>query len=236
MAESVYKIIELVGTSTESWEKAAAAAVKLAAKSLRDLRVAEIVEPRHEDRGRQGQGLPRQGEGLVQVRGRQVGARRRVLGSLKKLFEERVAPQIATSSPRGAGARPAPRGGGAPLRGRPRRRHGEGRGAHGDAGGGAEHLRARARGGRGARPPGRGGVAGRGVALRVHVPRRSRAGASTTRSGWWSCCGWSRSPTRRRTRTRSTSCGQVAGLLHVPHPDFIDAKIRARAQSGLDKG
>ena len=43
MAESVYKIIELVGTSTESWEKAAAAAVDLAGKSLRDLRVAEIV-------------------------------------------------------------------------------------------------------------------------------------------------------------------------------------------------
>ena len=42
MAESVYKIIELVGTSTESWEKAATAAVKRAAKSLRDLRVAEI--------------------------------------------------------------------------------------------------------------------------------------------------------------------------------------------------
>jgi flavin-binding protein dodecin len=42
MAESVYKIIELVGTSTESWEKAAAAAVKKASKSLRDLRVAEI--------------------------------------------------------------------------------------------------------------------------------------------------------------------------------------------------
>jgi len=42
MAESVYKIIELVGTSTESWEKAATAAVKQAAKSLRDLRVAEI--------------------------------------------------------------------------------------------------------------------------------------------------------------------------------------------------
>ena len=38
MAESVYKIIELVGTSTESWEKAAAAAVNLAGKSLRDLR------------------------------------------------------------------------------------------------------------------------------------------------------------------------------------------------------
>ena len=44
MAESVYKVIELVGTSTESWEKAAAAAVKRAAKSLRDLRVAEISQ------------------------------------------------------------------------------------------------------------------------------------------------------------------------------------------------
>ena len=42
MAESVYKIVELVGTSTESWEKAAAAAVDRAAESLRDLRVAEI--------------------------------------------------------------------------------------------------------------------------------------------------------------------------------------------------
>jgi flavin-binding protein dodecin len=44
MAESVYKIIELVGTSSESWEKAAAAAVATAAKSLRDLRIAEVVE------------------------------------------------------------------------------------------------------------------------------------------------------------------------------------------------
>jgi len=44
MAESVYKVIELVGTSTESWEKAAAAALKLATKSLRDLRVAEVKE------------------------------------------------------------------------------------------------------------------------------------------------------------------------------------------------
>ena len=44
MAESVYKIIELVGTSTESWEKATAAAVETAAKSLRDLRVAEVSE------------------------------------------------------------------------------------------------------------------------------------------------------------------------------------------------
>jgi flavin-binding protein dodecin len=43
MAESVYKVIELVGTSTESWEKATAAAVALASKSLRDLRVAEVT-------------------------------------------------------------------------------------------------------------------------------------------------------------------------------------------------
>jgi flavin-binding protein dodecin len=44
MAESVYKVIELVGSSPESWEKAAAAAVKRAAKTLRDLRVAEISQ------------------------------------------------------------------------------------------------------------------------------------------------------------------------------------------------
>jgi len=43
-ASSVYKIIELVGTSTESWEKAAEAAVKLAAKSLEDLRIAEVSQ------------------------------------------------------------------------------------------------------------------------------------------------------------------------------------------------
>ncbi|HET7025031.1 MAG TPA: dodecin family protein [Gemmatimonadales bacterium] len=44
MAESVYKVIELVGTSSVSWEKAAAAAITRASKSLRDLRVAEVVE------------------------------------------------------------------------------------------------------------------------------------------------------------------------------------------------
>jgi len=44
MAESVYKVIELVGTSTDSWEKAPAAAVGRASASLRDLRVAEVVE------------------------------------------------------------------------------------------------------------------------------------------------------------------------------------------------
>ena len=43
MPESVYKIIELVGTSSESWEKAAAAAVARASQSLRDLRIAEVV-------------------------------------------------------------------------------------------------------------------------------------------------------------------------------------------------
>ena len=42
--ERVYKAIELIGTSTESWEKAAAAAVERAAQSLRDLRIAEVVE------------------------------------------------------------------------------------------------------------------------------------------------------------------------------------------------
>ena len=44
MAESVYKVIELIGTSTESWEKAASAAVGKASQSLRELRVAEVVE------------------------------------------------------------------------------------------------------------------------------------------------------------------------------------------------
>jgi flavin-binding protein dodecin len=44
MAESVYKVIELVGTSNESWEKAAAAAVNRAAASLKDLRIAEVSE------------------------------------------------------------------------------------------------------------------------------------------------------------------------------------------------
>jgi flavin-binding protein dodecin len=43
MSESVYKVIELVGTSPESWEKAAAAAVAVAGKSLQDLRIAEIA-------------------------------------------------------------------------------------------------------------------------------------------------------------------------------------------------
>ena len=44
MAESVYKVIELIGTSTESWEKAAGAAISRAGKTLRDLRVAEVSQ------------------------------------------------------------------------------------------------------------------------------------------------------------------------------------------------
>ena len=44
MPESVYKVVEVVGTSTDSWERAARVAVERAAKSLRDLRVAEVVE------------------------------------------------------------------------------------------------------------------------------------------------------------------------------------------------
>jgi flavin-binding protein dodecin len=44
MSESVYKVIELIGTSKDSWEKAAAAAVERASKTLRDLRVAEVVK------------------------------------------------------------------------------------------------------------------------------------------------------------------------------------------------
>lgn len=44
MVESTYKVIELVGTSTDSWEKAAATAVEQAAKTLEDLRIAEVVK------------------------------------------------------------------------------------------------------------------------------------------------------------------------------------------------
>jgi flavin-binding protein dodecin len=44
MGESVYKVIELIGTSTESWERAGKAAVERAARTLRDLRVAEVTE------------------------------------------------------------------------------------------------------------------------------------------------------------------------------------------------
>src|SRR5580765_8288209 len=65
MPDSVYKVIELVGTSTESWEKAAKAAVDRAAKSLRDLRIAEIVA---QDMVLKNGKV----EGLVQVRGQRL--------------------------------------------------------------------------------------------------------------------------------------------------------------------
>ena len=70
MAESVYKVIELVGTSTQSWEKAAAAAVERAAKTLRDLRVAEVSQLDIQLKDGKVQQLPGQGEGIVQVRRR----------------------------------------------------------------------------------------------------------------------------------------------------------------------
>lgn len=44
MADSVYKVLELIGTSTKSWEEAATSAIKLASRSLRDLRVAEVIQ------------------------------------------------------------------------------------------------------------------------------------------------------------------------------------------------
>jgi flavin-binding protein dodecin len=44
MSESVYKVIEVIGTSSESWEKAAVNAVERASKTLRDLRIAEVLE------------------------------------------------------------------------------------------------------------------------------------------------------------------------------------------------
>ena len=44
MSDSVYKVIELIGTSNESWEKAAENAIKTAAKSIKDIRIAEVVE------------------------------------------------------------------------------------------------------------------------------------------------------------------------------------------------
>src|SRR3954469_12369161 len=69
MAESVYKVIELIGTSTESWEKAAKAAVERAAESLRDLRVAEVVGTGSCDHRREGRGVPDQAERVFQVRG-----------------------------------------------------------------------------------------------------------------------------------------------------------------------
>ena len=54
MADSVYKVIDLVGTSKESWEKAASAAVERASKTLRDLRIAEVdkLDMQMDDKGK----------------------------------------------------------------------------------------------------------------------------------------------------------------------------------------
>ena len=78
MAESVYKIIELVGTSTESWEKAAAAAVLRASQTFRDMRVAEVVELDMVIDNGAGERVPGEDEGLVQVRGRGRVTRRQI--------------------------------------------------------------------------------------------------------------------------------------------------------------
>ena len=70
MPESVYKVIELVGTSTDSWEAAAKAAVDRAGQTLRDLRVAEVVQLDLSDRRGRSRAVPREGASLVQVRRR----------------------------------------------------------------------------------------------------------------------------------------------------------------------
>jgi flavin-binding protein dodecin len=82
----VYDVIELIGTSSESWEKAAANAVEQASKSLRDLRVAEIAELDMQfGREGKGRGISRKGQIVVQIRGllnegaiRKARARRQV--------------------------------------------------------------------------------------------------------------------------------------------------------------
>ena len=72
MAESVYKVIELVGTSEESWEKAASAAVTQAARTLRRPAHCGGGRARPPDRGRTSHGLPSQGQGVIQVRRRRL--------------------------------------------------------------------------------------------------------------------------------------------------------------------
>ena len=70
MPESVYKVIELIGTSEESWEKATAAAVARAGETLRDLQDRRGERARRDHRERQGHQLPSQAQGVVQVRER----------------------------------------------------------------------------------------------------------------------------------------------------------------------
>ena len=68
-SDGVYRVIDVIGTSSISWEDAAKRAVSTASKSLRDLRIAEVVEARHEGRGREGRRVPRARAAVVQVRG-----------------------------------------------------------------------------------------------------------------------------------------------------------------------
>ena len=72
MAESVYKIVDLVGTSTESWEKAAAAAVARASQTLRDLRIAEVEQLDMQIEEGQVINYRAKGAALVQVRRRRL--------------------------------------------------------------------------------------------------------------------------------------------------------------------
>ena len=67
MADSVYRVTELVGTSSQSWEAAAKGAIETASKTLRDLRVAG-GEAGYDHRKRQGDELPGEAERLLQVR------------------------------------------------------------------------------------------------------------------------------------------------------------------------
>ena len=67
MPESVYKIIELVGTSTESWQKAATAAVEAASKSLKELRISRNCGIRHADRRRKCTCIQSKGKSLFQI-------------------------------------------------------------------------------------------------------------------------------------------------------------------------
>ena len=69
MSDSVYKVIEIIGTSKDSWESAAKIAVERASKTLRDLRVAEVVSQGPRDRGWQSRSLPDEAECVLQVYG-----------------------------------------------------------------------------------------------------------------------------------------------------------------------
>ncbi len=75
MADSVYRVTEVIGVSSESWEAAARNAVETAAKTVRDLRVAEVVRVGRDDRERRDQQLPRAAGDLVQVRGWRLRSR-----------------------------------------------------------------------------------------------------------------------------------------------------------------